>query len=100
LSRRRRRDLDRRLVRLHLDERVVLGDLLPLAHEPARDLAFGQALAQVGKLELVGHGAGIYRGVPTQAVAGTIRTRRPPPTRQSETACSSTARSGARSRGT
>ena len=70
LARGRRRDLDRRLVRLDLDERLVLGDLVPLGHEPAGDLAFGQALAEVGKLELVRHGGGIYRGRPTQASAG------------------------------
>ena len=52
---RRRRDLDRRLVGLDLDERIVLGDLLALRDEPAGDLALGQALAEVGQLELVGH---------------------------------------------
>ena len=52
----RRRDLDRRLVGRDLDERVVLRDLLALLHEPARDLAFGEALAEIGQLELVGHG--------------------------------------------
>ncbi len=72
LARRRRGDLDRRLVRLDLDERLVLGDLVALGHEPAGDLAFGQALAQVGELELVRHGGGIYRGRPTQASGGTI----------------------------
>ena len=51
----RRRDLDRRLVRLHLDQRVVLDDLLALGDEPARDLALRQALAEVGQLELVCH---------------------------------------------
>ena len=50
-----RRNLDRRLVGLHLDERVVLGDLLALGDEPAGDLALGQALTEVGELELVGH---------------------------------------------
>src|SRR5262249_47180050 len=40
------------------------------------------------------------RGRPTQASAGTIRTRRPPSTRPSETACSSPASSAAVSRGT
>ena len=90
-----RGDLDRRLVRLDLDERVVLGDLLPLLHEPAGDLALGQALAQVGQLELVGHRRRAYRGDPTQASAGTISTRSPPSTRQSDTACSSPRSSGA-----
>ncbi len=54
-----RRDLHGRLVRLHLDQRVVLGDLRALCHEPARDLAFGEALAEIRKLELVRHGYGI-----------------------------------------
>ena len=91
LARRRRGDLDRRLVRLDLDERLVLGDLVAHRHEPARDLALGQALAEIGKLELVRHGDGTYRGRPTQASGGTIRTRSPPSTRQSEIACSSPA---------
>ena len=95
-----RGDLDRRLVRLDLDERLVLGDLVAHGHEPAGDLAFGQALAEIGKLELVRHGDGTYRGRPTQASAGTMRTRRPPSTRQSETACSSPVSWGAISRGT
>src|SRR4029078_5400347 len=47
-----------------------------------------------------GHGRGIYRGVPTHEPAGTISTRSPPSTRQSEYACSSPASSGATSRGT
>ena len=51
----RRRDLDRRLVGRDLDERIVLGDLLALRDEPARDLALGQSLAEVGQLELVRH---------------------------------------------
>ena len=53
---RRRRDLDRRLVRRDLDERRIFGDVLALLDEPAGDLALGQALAEVGQLELVGHG--------------------------------------------
>ena len=52
----RRRDLDRGLVRGDLNERVVLGQFLPLGDEPARDLSLGQRFAQVGQLELVGHG--------------------------------------------
>ena len=40
-----------------LDEGVVLGDLLPFGDEPAGDLALGQALAEVGQLELVRHRA-------------------------------------------
>ncbi len=51
----RRRDLDGRLVGLDLDERVVLGDLLPLRDEPAGDLALGETLAEVGKLERARH---------------------------------------------
>jgi hypothetical protein len=43
-SLRRGWNLDGRLVRLDLDERVVLGDLLPHLDEPARDLALGHAL--------------------------------------------------------
>jgi hypothetical protein len=45
------------LVGLDLDERIVLGDLLPFGDEPARDLAFGQALAEVRQLQLVRHQA-------------------------------------------
>ena len=60
LARRGRRDLDRRLVGLDLDERVVFGELLSLDDEPARDLALGQALAEVGQLELVRHGGAGY----------------------------------------
>ena len=48
-------DLDRRLVGLHLDERVVLGDLLALLDEPAGDLPLGETLAEIRQLELVGH---------------------------------------------
>src|SRR5205807_1528563 len=55
LAGRGRRDLDRRLVGLHLDERVILGDLLAFLDEPARDLAFRQALAEIRELELVRH---------------------------------------------
>ena len=55
----RRRDLDGRLVRLDLDERVVLGDLLALGDEPARDLAFGQPLPEVGQFERLRHLSGL-----------------------------------------
>ena len=72
-----RRDLDGRLVGLDLDERLVLGDLVALGDEPAGDLAFGQALAEVGKLELVRHGGGIYRGRPTQASGGSDQDAQP-----------------------
>ena len=56
----RRRDLDRRLVRLHLDQRMILRDCVALLHEPARDLRLGQPLAEIGELELVGHGGAGY----------------------------------------
>ncbi len=48
-------DLDRRLVGLDLDERVVLVNLLALDDEPAGDLAFSEALAEIRELECVGH---------------------------------------------
>ena len=51
----RRRDLDRGLVRLNLDERFVLAHLLTFSHEPARDLALGEALAEIRELERVRH---------------------------------------------
>ena len=41
-----------------------------------------------------------YRGIPIQAAAGAMSTRRPPSTRQSETACSSPSSSGAIAAGT
>ena len=79
----------------------VLGDLVADRDEPARHLALGQPLAEVGQLERVRHGGGAYRrGRPTQALGGTSRMRRPSPARQSETACSSPASSAATSRGT
>jgi hypothetical protein len=53
---RRRGDLDRRLVGLDLDERIVLGDRLADLDEPAGDLALADALAEIGELELVGQG--------------------------------------------
>ena len=62
-------DLDRRLVRLDLDERVVLGDLLSLGDEPAGDLTFGQTLAEVGKLELVRHAADSYLIAPSRRLS-------------------------------
>ena len=55
-----RGNLDGRLVRLDLDERIVLLDGLPFGHEPARDLGLRQALAEVGQLELVRHGGAGY----------------------------------------
>ena len=57
-----RADLDGRLVRLDLDDGVVLAHRLALAHEPARDLALGQAFAQIRQRERVGHAG---RVVPT-----------------------------------
>ena len=39
-------NLDGRLVGLDLDERIVLGDLLPLGDEPARHLALRESLAR------------------------------------------------------
>ena len=100
LAGRGRRNLDGGLVGLDLDQRLVLRDLLALLYEPAGDLALGKTLTEIRELELVGHGGGIYRGRPTQASGGTISTRRPPSTRQSETACSSPLSSAAVSRGT
>ena len=52
----RRADLDGRLVGLDLDDRLVLGDRVSLAHEPAGDLALGQALAEIRQRERVRHG--------------------------------------------
>ena len=46
-----RGDLGRRLVGDHFNERVILGDLLPLLDEPAIDLCFAHALSEVGQLE-------------------------------------------------
>ena len=51
----RRRDLDRRLVGLDLYERVVLGELLTLGDEPARDLTLGETLAEIRQLEGLRH---------------------------------------------
>src|SRR5437868_3312772 len=50
-----RRDLDCRLVSRDLNERIVLGDLLALRNEPARDLALGQSFTEVRQLEFVAH---------------------------------------------
>ena len=68
---RRGRDLDRRLVGLDLHERVVLRDLLTFGDEPTCDLAFGQALAEVGQLELVGHARRFYRIASSRSTACT-----------------------------
>ena len=51
----RRADLDRRLVGLDLDDRLVLDHRIALAHEPAGDLALGQPLAQLRQRERVCH---------------------------------------------
>ena len=51
----RRAHLDRGLVGLDLDDGLVLDDGVALAHEPARDLALGQALAEIGQRERVRH---------------------------------------------
>ena len=54
-----------------------------------------------GSLNSYAIGGGIYlRGRPTQASAGTISTRSPPSTRQSDTACSPPPSSGATAAGT
>ncbi len=48
-------DLDRRLVGLDLDDRLVEGDGIAFADEPARDLPFGEALAEIRERERVRH---------------------------------------------
>ncbi len=50
-----RGDLDRRLVRLDLHERIVLGHVVALLHEPARDLALDEAFAEIRQAELERH---------------------------------------------
>src|SRR5512133_861359 len=80
--------VERRVDRL-LEQRPVAW--LPAAHHEA---------LRLNPVRRWRHGRGIYRGVPSQASAGTISTRSPPSTRQSETACSSPASSGATPRGT
>src|SRR5690606_10027103 len=51
----RRRDLDHRLVRFHLDDGLVHPDRAPDRHHPPNDLGFGEAFADIGKSELLGH---------------------------------------------
>ena len=51
-TRRGRGDFDRGLVGHHLDDRLVFFDRRALRDEPLHNLAFGDALADVGKLEL------------------------------------------------
>ena len=63
----RRRDLDGRLVGLDLDERLILLDVVALGDEPAGDLRLGEALAEIGQLELVRHGGAGYCDVPVSA---------------------------------
>jgi hypothetical protein len=49
-------DLDHRLGRLHLHDRLVEGDGLALGDQPAHHLALGEPFAEVGELELaLGH---------------------------------------------
>ena len=48
-------DLDRRLLGLDLDDRLMLVDRLPLCDEPARDLPLAEALAKIGQRERVRH---------------------------------------------
>ena len=48
----RRGDLDRRLVRLDLDQRLVLADLLTLRHEPACDPRLREAFAEIRELNV------------------------------------------------
>ena len=80
----RRGDLDARLVGHDLDQRLILTHSLAGLHQPAHDLALGDAFADVGQLHLVGHRVGSSvvfhryaptptdeagcRGVPTVAV--------------------------------
>jgi pyruvate dehydrogenase E1 component beta subunit len=59
-----RGDLHRRLVRLDLQQRRVLGDRVPLAHQHLPDLRLGQPLAKIRKHEVPRHGH-----LPTSAVA-------------------------------
>ena len=67
----RRGDLDRRLVGLHLDERLILVHLVALGDEPAGDLGLGEALAEVGEPELVRHGGRVVQKATTRRTAST-----------------------------
>ncbi len=60
----RRGDLHGGLVRLHLDEGLVLAHLLALRDEPARDLCLREALAEIGQPELVRHARRVTRREP------------------------------------
>lgn len=55
------RDLDQRLVGLHLCEQIVLVDLLSDLHLPGDQLGLVHTLAQVGKDEVVGIAGGLAR---------------------------------------
>ena len=68
--RRRRGDLHRRLVGLHLEERLVLRDHVPFRHEPRADLPVGQALAEVGELQLVAHASNLRQASRTRGTDG------------------------------
>jgi hypothetical protein len=59
-ARSRRGDLDRRLIRLDLDERVVLRHLLAFRDQPARHLTLREAFAEIRQLELVRHAFAIF----------------------------------------
>ena len=50
-----RGDLYHRLVGLHLQQHLVLGDLLPFRHQPPAQLHLGNPFTQIGKLELERH---------------------------------------------
>ena len=100
LSGGRRRDLDRRLVGLDLDERLVLGDLVPTDTSQRATSPSVRPSPRSGSLNSYATATEFIAGRPTQASAGTMRTRSPPSTRQSETACSSPVSCGAISRGT
>ena len=47
------RQLDDRLLGLHLDEDLVEGNLVTHGHVPGHDLGFGQPLPQVGQQEVL-----------------------------------------------
>ena len=51
-----RRDLDHRLVRLHLQQRLVLDDTVPFRHEPPAEFDLCDPFAQIGEFEIKRHG--------------------------------------------
>src|SRR5206468_163306 len=72
----RRRDLDRGLVRLHLEEGCVLPDEVALLDEHLDNLGLGQPLAQVGQDERAGHrleGEGLAGGGGDTRDVGDVR---------------------------